>query len=237
MAGVPFLNHIDLNQNELQNAVLQNLTTDPTGPKAGQIYYKSDTFIWYWNGTAWTKLATGTVPNATTSIAGLVQLSGDLGNIHTAPTVLTVGGATAANIADAVAKRHAQNTDLGTSATTFYIGTGGPLLKSASGAISLRNTGDTANADLTVANLSCANLTVSGTAPFTRKYTALIGNGTLTAIPVTHNLGTQDAAVSLRRVSDQRLVQADVVFTSTTVLTINFTTAPAANALSVTVVG
>lgn len=36
-----FLTSIDLIQNELQNAVIQNLATDPSNPKDGQIYFNS----------------------------------------------------------------------------------------------------------------------------------------------------------------------------------------------------
>lgn len=55
---------------------------------------------------------------------------------------------------------------------------------------------------------------------------------------VTHNLGTQDVIVQLRQASDNSLVYADYVATSTTQVTISgFATNPAANALIVTVIG
>lgn len=49
-----FLVPINLNQNELQNAVLQNLAANPASPKQGQTYFNSTTLTsLVWNGTSW----------------------------------------------------------------------------------------------------------------------------------------------------------------------------------------
>lgn len=52
-----FLTNIDLNKNELQNAVIQNLATAPSNPKKGQVYFNSaDNDYFIYNGTAWISL-------------------------------------------------------------------------------------------------------------------------------------------------------------------------------------
>lgn len=49
-----FLTDLNLSQNELLNAVMQNLSTAPSNPKVGQLYYNTtDKIMYQWDGTAW----------------------------------------------------------------------------------------------------------------------------------------------------------------------------------------
>jgi len=49
-----YLVNIDLNKNQLQNAVLQPLATAPSNPALGQFYFNStDGLMHQWNGTTW----------------------------------------------------------------------------------------------------------------------------------------------------------------------------------------
>ena len=70
-----------------------------------------------------------------------------------------------------------------------------------------------------------------------RKFSANLGNGAATAIAVTHNLATQDVAVTVREVGSQAGVLVDWVATDTNTVTLNFAVAPASNAYRVSVVG
>lgn len=74
---------LDLNQNELQNAVIQNLASAPSNPKEGQIYYNTanDTYYGYKNGS-WVALdSQGLIYSAGTGIdssalsGGTIQVS------------------------------------------------------------------------------------------------------------------------------------------------------------------
>lgn len=62
-------------------------------------------------------------------------------------------------------------------------------------------------------------------------YATFIGGAT--SIPVTHNLGTKDVRVELYDVSTSETVYSDIVRTSTSVVTISFTTAPATASIRV----
>lgn len=66
-----FLSNIDLVKNELQNAVIQVLSTAPTSAKEGQIYYNSgDKYIYRYDGTAWAPI--GVVYNHDSSTGAVI---------------------------------------------------------------------------------------------------------------------------------------------------------------------
>ena len=78
-----YLTNINLNQNELQNAVLQPLATAPSSAKLGQVYYNStDKCLYQYDGSAWKRVG---VIYEETSAAGKVLsgLAAD-GTVYTA---------------------------------------------------------------------------------------------------------------------------------------------------------
>ena len=97
--AINFLNNLDLNKNQLQNAVIQVLGTAPSNPVSGQIYYDStDNNIYYYNGTAWTSFSGG-ITEITTSTANQLTVTNGTGPI----VQLAVVTATVANNSTALA--------------------------------------------------------------------------------------------------------------------------------------
>jgi hypothetical protein len=90
-----FLTNLDLQKNELQNATIQNLATDPGTPVQGQIYYNtvSDTIKVY-DGAAWVSLSTGSgTVTAVTGSGAISSSGGSTPNITIADASTTVKGA------------------------------------------------------------------------------------------------------------------------------------------------
>ena len=97
--AINFLNNLDLNKNQLQNAVIQVLGTAPSNPVSGQIYYdSSDNNVYYYNGTAWTSFS-GDITEITTSTANQLTVTNGTGPI----VQLAVITATVANNSTALA--------------------------------------------------------------------------------------------------------------------------------------
>ena len=69
MATLKYLADIDLNKNALNNAVIQNLSTAPSNPAEGQVYYDTGTDdLNIYNGSAWIRL--GQQGDITSVVAG-----------------------------------------------------------------------------------------------------------------------------------------------------------------------
>lgn len=87
-----FLTNLNLLSNELQNAVIQVLATDPTNGKIGQIYYNSaDKALMQYDGTQWKKV--GVVYQKGSTTGAVITGLDDTGNVTTTNVVgLTLNG-------------------------------------------------------------------------------------------------------------------------------------------------
>ena len=70
-----------------------------------------------------------------------------------------------------------------------------------------------------------------------RKYATAVGNGSLTSIPVTHNLGTRDVAVTVYDAATYEEVLVGNVRTDANTVNLNFATAPTTGEFRVVVIG
>ena len=72
-----FLTSVNLNKNELQNAVLHPLTTAPSTPVEGQVYYNStDKQFYQYNGTGWVRyVQAGSIVNSDIAANAAIALS------------------------------------------------------------------------------------------------------------------------------------------------------------------
>lgn len=87
-----YLTSIDLVRNELQNAVIQVLATNPANGKIGQIYYNSaDKALMQYDGTQWKKV--GVVYQQGSTTGAVITGLDDTGNVTTTNVVgLTLNG-------------------------------------------------------------------------------------------------------------------------------------------------
>ena len=76
---------------------------------------------------------------------------------------------------------------------------------------------------------SATNRAVTPAGIASLSYVASIGNGVLTSVPVTHNLGTRDVSVQVYDTTTFDTIYVETVRTTTAVVTLEFTTAPTTN--------
>ena len=88
--AIKYLNNLDLNKNQLQQAVIQTASSDPSSPVAGQIYYNTtDNVLKFYNGSAFVS-AGGDLTAITSATTNQLTIANDTGPI---PALTIVTGA------------------------------------------------------------------------------------------------------------------------------------------------
>ena len=244
---------LDLNKNELLNARVQNLATDPQNPVLGQIYFNTtDNKLKVYDGSDWTDVGTDyTLPIATNSVLGGVlaatKTSGDTvevaidstGKLYvpTYPTLLSLGGipATEKGANNGIATLGADG-KVPSSQLPSYVDDviEGYYYNGAFYSDAQHTTEITPETGKIYVDLSSektyrwsGSVYVEIAQSTIHKYTGTItGDGTTTSFTITHSLNTRDVVVNIYDTTTYEEIIADIVRTTASAITVSFAIAP-----------
>lgn len=214
-----FLTPIDLNKNELQNAAIQNLASDPASPATGQIYFNTGGSLKVYNGASWQVITTGT-------IAALTFKSDGTG----AAANSTFDGSTATNISynSIGAAPTASPTFTGTITTPLT--TAGIVLTNGSGVLSSTATiADSYLGTISTAGKVLNSATTAATANGASTIVARDASGNFAAGTITANLtgnvsGTAGSLANALTFSTGLTLDSGTTFTGAAARTVSLST-------------
>ena len=229
-----FLVDINLNKNELQNAVIQNLAADPNNGLAGQIYYNTVSNKYkYYDGTEWKEICEGSgnyaplnSPNFTgTPTAPTAPAGTNTTQIATTEFVNTAIG----DLSGAMIFKGTIGTN-GTAGSTLpttgvKVGDTYKIITNGTYAGQVAKIGDMFIATATTP--TWAYVPSGDDVSSLNKYAGLItGDSTTSTFTITHNLNTRDVLVNVYDSSTYEEVVVDIVKTSANAITVGFANAP-----------
>lgn len=162
-----FLVSVDLNKNELVNARIQNLSSAPSSPVSGQIYYNTvDNALFFFNGTYW------------------ARMGGDFGTGGITISKVDLGGTSSEGVATSVARSdHTHGIDASSANTPNFVVQRNSSGNFSAGTItaSLAGNADTASKLQTARTINLSGQ-VTGTVSFDGSENATI-NTTIASFP------------------------------------------------------
>ena len=242
--AVTYLTNIDLAGNQLLNVVAQVLSTAPSSPAEGRVYYDSTMKAFRcFNGTDWISIPatavnaatlnsqlpshylgranhTGTQEAATISDLATVVKAYKLGDFAAPTAALDLNSQRLTGLADPTNAQDA--------ATRAYVlAQVTALINAAPSALDTLK--ELATALGNDANFATSVTTAIGNARTDWGYAANVAAGT-TSVDVVHSLGSRDVVVQVSTIATPyAVVMTDVELKDTTTVTLKFATAPSAN--------
>ena len=214
--AINYLSSIDLNKNELQNAVIHVLASVPQNPVVGQIYYNStDQKLYFYDGANWID-ASGDIKSVntnTTSTISVTDPDGPNPRIDTVTAAVTNGGsslATGDQIFDHVANSignvsvtingTTNEVEVATTGTGQAFGDGDTITVGLPNDVTVTNDLNVGNnLDVTGNAVIDGNLTVSGTTTTVNSNTVNIGDSIITLNSDETGAPSQDAGIEVER--------------------------------------